>query len=346
MLITVNYEVVEKIINIINMGNHTDYDQFIDGMQEVNELTGMTKMLDYYKNIYDYKQYCDILYKALNQIEFTTADEQLEQIYINLRRITHNTARLNNKLKLIKEYDFNKLEDKLVKKLPKGTNMDVDIFFTFDALNGGTIIGNNTMMLNVMFWPSEDKYLDLIEGILLHEYHHIGLKYWVDKSHGDIHSYDDKFGLIRLLMLSILGEGAATYFYNDGDDIYPLAVESHGEEMANAIRDSMANRGDHIKRYLSDLEDDIHYINSFDGSISELNSIRNKYTYSSTSEPLDKSIGYHMCEQIDKNLGTRKLIECFNKPELFVHHYNEALNNEKSLRLSDQFIKLINMAFV
>ena len=120
-------------------------------------------------------------------------------------------------------YDFLSLEKRLDNKLPDGTNIDVEIYFVFDGVNGGSIVDSNKMLLNTMFWPSSEKHLDLIEGILLHEYHHIGLIHWLEKYDNNFKKYSDGTSFAKYLMLSIMSEGAATYFFNDGDDIYDVA---------------------------------------------------------------------------------------------------------------------------
>jgi hypothetical protein len=216
--------------------------------------------------------------------------------------------------------------------------MDVDIFFAFDALNGGTIINDNTMMLNTMFWPSKETYLPVIEGILLHEYHHIGLFYWMRKYDENFDKYDDSKGLLRYLIISIIGEGAATYFYNDGDDMYPLIIESHGQEVAEATRSAMANRGNNMSLYMKNLDKDYKYIMTSSDELNEKKSFINKYLYASGGEPLDKSIGYHMCQAIEEKFGLNKLIECFENPDLFLSIYNDSLSEDSDLRVSKELI--------
>ncbi len=345
MQVKVNYEVADKFIEIINHKKYIDYKVFIEAMKKLESLAGMKVMLGFYKHTYSFREYCDILYQALNRLEFDSNNQEHNLLYTNLKRIIDNEDKLHKKMRLIKNYDFNKLEDQLKCKLPDNTDIDVDIFFAFDALNGGTVIGNKIMLLNTMFWPSEETHLNLIEGVLLHEYHHIGLKYWIEQKYRNFESYHDSLGLIRLLIISIMGEGAATYFYNDGDDLYPLALESHGEEIADALRSSMTNRSDNINSYLQEFEDDINYLASFSGDVSELKTLRSKYAYSSTSEPLDKAIGYHVCEQIDANLGTAKLIECFKSPEIFMQSYHESLSKPSEFALSEQVLEIIKKAF-
>ena len=190
-----------------------------------------------------------------------------------------------------------------------------------------------------MFWPSSEKHLDLIEGILLHEYHHIGLIHWLEKYDNNFKKYSDGTSFAKYLMLSIMSEGAATYFFNDGDDIYPLIVESHGEETASSIRASMQNRGENIECYIRDLETDLLQNFEFEGEIEQLRTLCSKYTFSSSTEPLDKSIGYHMCSVIDENLGLETLLNCFVNPNEFVYKYNDALKENDNFRFTEAFIQ-------
>jgi len=338
MNITVDFEVAEKIIDLINDKKYIDEATFEDEMNEIETLDSMQKMLKYYNGLFDFNTYKELLFKALNDIEYMNDEERLNDVYTYLKRVIEDTERLNNKLRLMRNYDFNKFEKKLIEKLPQNTNIDVDIFFAFDALNGGTIINDRTMMLNTMFWPSKDENLELIEGILLHEYHHIGFFYWMRKYEQDFDKYIDAKGMVRYLIISIIGEGAATYFYNDGDDMYPLVLESHGKELAEATRSAMGNRGDNIIEYIRELEKDIRYIMNSDDDFEKLKSLVNRYFYSSTGEPLDKSIGFHMCETIDKELGIEKLIECFEKPNLFLNRYNNASGEKSEFKVAEDIV--------
>ncbi|MBI9011607.1 MAG: hypothetical protein JEZ08_05195 [Clostridiales bacterium] len=339
MNITVDFEVAEKIIDLINEKKYIDDATYEDEMSKIEKLEGMQKMLNYYKGSFDFSTYKELLFKALNNFEYVSEDESLNAVYTYLKKVIEDTERLNNKLRLMRDYDFNKFEKKLVEKLPKNTNVDVDIFFAFDALNGGTIINDKTMMLNTMFWPSKEENLKLIEGILLHEYHHIGFFYWMRKFDRDFDKYSDANGMVRYLIISILGEGAATYFYNDGDDMYPLVLESHGEALAESTRSAMGNRGNNVAEYIRDLEKDIRYIMSSEDDIKELKSFVNKYFYSSNGEPLDKSIGYHMCETIDQELGLEKLIECFEKPNIFLNRYNHASGKNSEFKVAEDIVE-------
>lgn len=338
MKVKVNYEVAEIIVNMVENNLYKDWSDFESEIDKIEHKVENKLMLEFYAPL-DFKTYKTVLYHSLNDLDYTNDNERVQMQYDHLKRITENKEKLSSKLSLIKAYDFKTLEKQLTEKLPSGTNVDVAVSFVFDGLNGGSIVGSNNMLLNTMLWPSNKSNLELIEGILLHEYHHIGLKHWVEKNDPNFDNYEDAKGLAKYLMTSIMAEGAATYFFNDGDDIYPLLVESHGQEMASQYRESMQNRGIYIDQYIRELESDLLYIINYKGDIKELREISNKYTFSSDSEPLDKSIGYHMCSKIDNNLGLESLLTCFEDPSEFILNYNDALDQGDVLKFGNEFLE-------
>jgi len=338
MKVKVYDEVAKVIFNIIDKDLFKDRVVFKAEMNKIRESKGIKLMLDFYK-AFDFETYEEVLYISLNDSDYDTENETLKMMNANLRRIVKDNYSVKAKMSSIKTYDFSTLEKRLVDKLPEGTEVDVEIYFVFDGINGGSIVENNKMLLNTMLWPSNEENLHLIEGILLHEYHHIGLLHWLNKYDKNFNDYSDSAGLAKYLMLSIMSEGAATYFYNDGDDIYPLVVESHGEETAFSIREAMRNRGSNIENYMNELELDLIDILNYQENINELRPLINKYTFSSTGEPLDKSVGYHMCSVIEEELGLESLIECFKNPNDFVFKYNDALKENDKLGFSEAFIR-------
>lgn len=338
MNIQVNYEVAEAIMNIIDNKLYTKWAVFESEINKIEDTEGVKLMINFY-NAFDFKTYKEVLFHSLNELEYDTESEFIKSQHEHLKRIIIHKEKLSSKLESIKKYNYESLKTKLDSKLPKGTELNIEIFFVLDGINGGSIVGNSKMMLNTMFWPSSEEYLELIEGILLHEYHHLGLQYWIKKHDENFGNYSSGLDVAKYLMIAIMSEGAATYFFNDGDDLYPLAVESHGEELASAYRESMLNRGSNMEKYFSDLEEDLKYMLEFTGDIDELKTLRSKYTFNSAGEPLDKSIGFHMCSVIEENLGSEELIGCFVNPDLFIHRYQEACNNVDELRFNEDFMK-------
>ncbi len=337
MNIQVNYEVASTIMNIIEKDLYKEWTTFESEIDKVESSEGIKLMIDFY-NSFDFSTYKTILFHALNELGYETEDGFLRALYEHLKRIIALKEKLSEKLKLIKTYDYESLREKLANRLPKGTELDIEIFFVLDGINGGSIVGDNKMMLNTMFWPSSLEKMELIEGILLHEYHHLGLLHWIKKNNERFDNHLNGKDVAKYLMIAIMSEGAATYFYNYGDDIYPLIVESHGEEVASAYRDSMLDRGDNLVKYIGELEADLNYLMEFDGKIDELKTLKSKYTYNDTGEPLDKSIGYHMCSVIETNLGTQELIECFENPDMFLQRYHEACDIDGELRFNNDFV--------
>lgn len=337
MNIKVNYEVAEAIIDIIENDLYKKWAIFESKMEMIKDAQGIKLMIDFY-NAFDFDTYKKVLYHALNELEYDTENELIESLYEHLKRIIIHKEKLSLKLSLIKKYNYESIKNELEEKLPKETDLNIEIFFVLDGINGGSIVGNNKMMLNTMFWPSSEEHLKLIEGVLLHEYHHIGLRHWIEKYDKNFGSYSSGLEVAKYLMISIMSEGAATYFFNDGDDLYPLVVESHGEEVASAYRESMKKRGNNLQEYFSEVEKDLKYMLKFKGNTDELKTLIEKYTYNNMGEPLDKSIGYHMCAVIEDKLGLKKLIGCFENPDLFLPRYQEACNRGDELKFKDHFM--------
>lgn len=337
MNVTVNYEVANKIVDIIENNQFIEWHEFEREMDSIKDSQGIKLMIDFYK-AFDYDTYLKVLYAALNNKDEDFGNDFLNTQHVFLKRIMEDRHRLKSKIQLIRSYDFSALEKRLAEKLPKNTELDIDIFFVLDGMNGGSIVGGSQMMINTMFWPSDEKNLKLIEGILLHEYHHLGLLKWFNQYDKDFNNYSDGTGMAKNLMLSLLSEGAATYFYNDGDDLYPLIKESHGEEMATQYRDSILSRSMNIEDDVKTLERDLFSMINASKEYELLKDIRTNYSVSSSTEPLDKSIGYHMCSTIDGVLGTEALIRCFENPVSFFETYNTAVVDKINLKFTDDFI--------
>jgi hypothetical protein len=314
MKVQINYEVAEAIMTLIENNQYQKWSVFESEMDKIKDSEGIKLMIDFYK-AFDFKTYKEVVFHALNHLEYKTEDQFLKTQHHHLKGIRDHKEKLKSKLNLIRNYDYTSLKEKLQDKLPQVTELDIEIFFVLDGMNGASIVGLNQMMINTMFWPSEEKNLELIEGILLHEYHHLGVLYWMGKHEKNFGEITKGADLAENLMMALMSEGAATYFFNDGHDLYPLILESHGEEMASAYRTSMESRGENIEKYLNNLEKDLIYMFKDSEDLDSLRTLKNKYTFNSTGEPLDKSIGYHMCSLIEDQLGLEKLVACIKDPD-------------------------------
>ena len=331
MRVKVDYSLVKDFVEFFDIGDFTEQ-SFQQLVTQFESNTAFNIMLAFYDGVFSKEQYLDILYKAICNIGYETDNPSLQLLYKNLCKL-RNIDLLRNKLVLIERYEFSKMEEKLLETLPVKTEININIYFTLDGINGGSIYGNNDMLLNAMFFPSNQKDLYLIEGILLHEYHHIGFKYWLSKSpQFKLTGIDKGIDIARYLSIAILSEGAATYLFNHSHDLYPLVVESHGEDYALKYRQSMDNRQLNIGTLIRELEQDILKALNYAEKDDEIKKLINKYCFDSNGfEPRDKAIGYHMCNVIDNTLGREQLIKCFENPILFFNYYNKG---EKNCELS------------
>ncbi|MTI47666.1 MAG: hypothetical protein FH761_07475 [Firmicutes bacterium] len=319
--------------------------QFVNSL-DCNE--SFKKMLQFYENLFSIDQYIDILYKSLNQKPFETDDEALRLMYNNFKRIIGSEDLIIKKIELIGNYNFNKLQHTLADTLPKNTDIDINIHFVFDGINGGSMVDEKNMLIYTMFWPSKKENVDLIKWVLLHEYHHLGLKYWIDRDHirKEVYSRKDNIKLALTLSDSILAEGAATYFFNESQDLYSLLLESHGEEYAEKYKQSMVNRDVNIEKTMSELERDFEKLLSDENSYESMKKTVNDYFYSfEGKEPKDKALGYHMCDVIEKVYSRGELIDCFLKPGEFIRKYNEAAKQSNNFVFSEEVVRNLMISF-
>ena len=100
----------------------------------------------------------------------------------------------------------------------------------------------------------------------------------------------------------------------------------------------MEKRGENIEKYISDLEVDLIHMLKDSEDMDSLRTLKNKYTFNSTGEPLDKSIGYHMCSIIEDQLGLEKLVACIKDPDQFIFTYQQASSLVTSQKFSEDFI--------
>lgn len=338
MKVNIDLSMAETVHDFITIGQFDNAQLFTDLIETLSNLESFQKMLKFYDGIFDKDQYAEILFSALNNLEYETQDESLHTLYVNLKRIS-NIDLVRRKLDLIRTYDYETISTKLAQTLPEEVDLDVNIIFLFDGINGGSILGENDMLLNVMFWPSDISKLNLIEGILLHEYHHIGIKNILRNESYLTSKNKDSSEISQNLLARIMSEGAATYLFNEGQDLYPLVLESHGEEYATMYLESMNLRSiqfaDLIKAYEIDLRSTLSNVATKDSN----DALISKYCYNTEGlEPRDKAIGYHMCKLINDEFGRRELIQCLKNPIDFLKTYSTINSIDSALQFSNEFV--------
>jgi len=176
MKIKVDYTVAEAIVDLIETEKYRDQIVFDKVMFNLENNEGMKQMLKFYQYTYDYETYKKVLFLALNRIPLEPEDEGFGMLYDLLKLINTDLIKLKNKLALIKSFDFKSIVESLNDTLPYGTELEIDLYFVFDGINGASIVGDHVMLVNTMLWPSDAKYLSVIKDVLSHEYHHIGMK--------------------------------------------------------------------------------------------------------------------------------------------------------------------------
>lgn len=338
MKVTVDLSMAETVYEFITVGQLDNTQLFTDLIETLSNMESFQKMLKFYDGIFDKDQYAEILYLALNGLDYETQDESLHTLYVNLKRIS-NIDLVRCKLDLIRAYDYETISTKLAQTLPEEVDLDVNIIFLFDGINGGSILGENDMLLNVMFWPSDISKLNLIEGILLHEYHHIGIKNILRNESYLTSKNKDSSEIAKNLLARIMSEGAATYLFNEGQDLYPLVLESHGQEYATMYLESMNLRSIQLPDLIKAYEIDLHSTLSNVARKESNDALISKYCYNTEGlEPRDKAIGYHMCKVINDEFGRRALIQCLKNPIEFLRAYSTVNNIEAELRYSNEFV--------
>ncbi len=345
MKVTVDLTMAEQVYVFLESGKHSSKEQCMQLMDSLEELDSFQKMIKFYDGMFTQKQYTEIFYLALNDLPFESEDSLLEQLYGNLKRL-QNIELIHKKLTLIKGYNFDTIKEKLEDALPCEMDLEVHISFVFDGINGGSILGKKDMLLNVMFWPSEVSNLYLIEGILLHEYHHIGIKNLLSKGSYLKNNPLSDGETAQYLLATVMSEGAATHLFNDGHDLYTLVCESHGQEYAATYQESMQCRSSHISEVIKEFESDIMGLLSSEVMPSEKNDLIEKYCFNHAGkEPRDKALGCHMCQVIQAEFGKRHLVSCFDNPFKFIKSYSEATQPNDELKFSSQLVGAYKVLF-
>ncbi len=337
MKIIVDFSIATAMLNMIETDAHKKKETFEEHMDKMSTQEGFKKMLQFYENVFDYETYKEILFCALNNLELESKNEMIELQYNCLTRICEDIERFKKKVHSIQQFNFQGLLGKLKPTLPLGTDVDFTLFFVFDGINAASIYGDDSILLNTLFWPSEKHFEDVMVDVLLHEYHHIGIKHWLRKQGNCIdHKYENSKSFVEHLTSSILGEGAATYLFTSSSNLYPLIKESHGETVAEQFKISVERRSEDITQLLENLNHDLLDVLDNNKSSEALMELASKYSFDvSGKEPLDKTIGYHMCERIDRVLGRERLLGCFEDISRFYEQYNLTVENKNSFLFSN-----------
>lgn len=339
MKIKVDYTVAEAIVDLIETEKYKDQIVFDKVMFNLENNEGMKQMLKFYQYTYDYETYKKVLFLALNRIPLEPEDEGFGMLYDLLKLINTDLIKLKNKLALIKSFDFKSIVESLNDTLPYGTELEIDLYFVFDGINGASIVGDHVMLVNTMLWPSDAKYLSVIKDVLSHEYHHIGMKYWLSKRKQYENVYESQESFYDYFISSLVGEGLATLYFTSGDHLYPLALESHGEAIAENFKRSVNDRQTDIETLLSVLEQDLIGVLSNEMHIDHLETLYSKYSYDpSGNEPLNKTIGYYMCQSVKKHLGRNAIFKVVKNPLLIFEYYNQTKISENGFVFSEQLL--------
>lgn len=294
----------------------------------LNEDEGCKKQFKFYEKDVQKNDYVDMLLAVVNSENYETENFILGKMFSALKKIYSNLELLYKKLDNIKQFNFKGFEEKLISALPSGTELNINIFFCLDGFNAGSIVDENAMCIDVLFWPSKKELERNIEGIILHEFHHIGFLYWrnKDEQRKNILMNKDKNSLAVGLVEQILSEGAAVYFFNKEQDLYELILDAYGEELAKGLKEGYLESWNNIEEKLDGLNSLLlQLLDSTTGDYDSLKTITDKYFYASENgEALNKVIGKYMCSVIEGTLGRQALIDSFINLKNFLIYYNEA----------------------
>lgn len=336
-------EGLTKILRNLVNGDNVDKDSIMYFLKNDN---GCKAQLKFYDNSFTMEEYTDVFIKSAKNERYKGDNDILTRMNNALMRISKNMDLLDKKINNIKEYDFKILECKLKDTLPENTQLHFNIFFCLDGYNAGSIVDKNTMCLDALFWASDKTKEEQVEGIILHEFHHIGCLYWLNKNEKRKYllSKKDNNSLALSLIESIMGEGAAVYFFNESKDLYELIHEAYGIDIGNSSEEKYLNSWNNMDEKLRNLNDLlVQLFTEPNNEYKRLQEAVNEYSYrKDNEEALDKVIGKYMCMSIDSNLGREKLLECFKEPKKFLNYYNETCDKEHKKSLDSRILSMWN----
>lgn len=332
----VDFTFVEIINDYLNNQDNKSISTFDLMYEKLSSLASFSKMIEFYKFTFSQSEYREVLKSVLLDEKYESSNEMANMLYTNLLRIKDRNL-VNRKIVLYKQYDFNKLQDKLQSSLPEKCNSMMEVYFVYDGINGGSIVGENQMMINFMLWPSSEASLSAMEGVLLHEAHHLGMIEIYTKKGIYQHGKKDS-NVIRRLIIAIVTEGIATYLFNQNNSLSELIGDSHGLEFANQFRESESVKEHEVSKLIKKLNSDLSLMkrsNTYEENVKYLEEYCCNYD---GGHPLDKAIGVYICKVIDKKLGRERLIELLSNPSKFINEYNNLVESVERIELEEEMV--------
>ncbi len=145
------------------------------------------------------------------------------------------------------------------------------------------------------------------------------------------------------MLESIIGEGSATYIFNQNEDLVDLIEEGYGEDIAKQYSESIQTSKIKIEQLIYKFQDDLEYLLENKDNYDKLKDRINDYGFSEEyGQPIDKSIGVYMCETIELIEGRIGLIEIFENPILFLDKYNESAKKLNRIEIKEKIINDYN----
>lgn len=342
MKVNVDYSVAVKFAELLSAENYKDK-RYIDSfIKYLNQNKSFNKQFKFHEGNMESKEYFHIIFSILNDESIESENFVMNTVANSFTNILNQKDKLQKKIENIQEYDFTKLEKKLLETLPEGTLLNPNIHIVLDGFNAGCILDNSNMLIDAIFWPSDKKNEHQVEGIILHEYHHLGLKYWLDQIEKRKQIIKEKsgYGLAIKLVESIIGEGAATYLFNQNQDLTDLISEGYGETIANQYLESLKKAEIDKEVLMRKFEQDLELLLDNKNKYEEMKKITNDYVFcKELGQPIDKAIGVYMCEIIDRVEGRKTLIEIFKNPSMFLCKYNISAKKISGLEIKEEIVQ-------
>lgn len=328
----IDFSFVEIINHYIETQDQKSSENFNAMFEELEELSVYRKMINFYDFAFSESEYKDALKAVLLAEPFESPNEMANMLFANLSRIT-NSELINQKVEVFRHYDFDKLNNHLENSLPGKCDSEMQIYLVYDGINGGSIIGDHQMMINFMLWPSNPKFLDAMESILLHEAHHLGMIELYTKS-GLYQSDAIEKNVVQRLIIAIVTEGIATYLFNQNGSLGDLIVDSHGLEYANLYRESENIKAHEIRKMIKQLNLDLNRIREAKQYADQAKYLETYCCNFEGGQPLDKAIGVYICKTIDEQLGREQMIALLTDPRSFIQAYNELVEEDHQINLN------------